>query len=237
MHHNSRRIGALRTYDPRTKLHILLMYLIMCLVSWKIFPVLICALMGGILIYITRENLHKVASNAIGLLILELVIGVIVIVAAPVRIGLYFTLKLYLYTIVSLLIVSGMKQAELLDGLAEGFGLRAKTARMLMLILDYLPKLYREKKRGRLAQRARGVDPESGNILDQFRKEILLTIPNLKYAFARSKSQYEAMNKKQYVSVIKRNSVVEMKLTWVDKVAACGFMFLMLSSIVLMLLV
>ena len=237
MHHNSRRIGVLRTYDPRTKLHILLMYLIACLVSWKLFPVLICALMGGILIYIMRENFQKVVSNAFGLLALELVVGLIVIIVAPVKIGLYFTLKLYMYTLVSLLIVSGMKQAEMLDGLAEGFGLRAKTARMLMLILDYLPKLYREKKRGRLAQRARGVDTESGNMLEQFRKELLLTIPDLKYAFARSRSQYEAMNKKQYVSVIKRNRVVEMKLTWVDKVAACGFMFLMLASIILMLLV
>ena len=74
-----------------------------------------------------------------------------------------------------------------------------------MLILDFIPKIYREKRRGRMAQRARGVDPFSGKIFEKLRKEMLLAIPDIKYAYARSKRQYEAMDKRQFISSVKRN--------------------------------
>jgi energy-coupling factor transporter transmembrane protein EcfT len=113
--------------------------------------------------------------------------------------------KLEMFTVVSLLIVTSMKQSDILYGLTQGFRLRGGTARMLMLILDFIPKIYREKKRGRMAQRARGVDPFSGKIFEKLRKEMLLAIPDIKYAYARSKRQYEAMDKRQFISSVKRN--------------------------------
>ena len=134
------------------------------------------------------------------------------------------------------MIMKSMKQGEILDGLSEGFGLRAKTAKTMMLILDFLPKVFREKKRGRKAQRARGVDPDSGNIIDKIRGNLLLAIPNIKYALTRSERQSEAMKKRQYLSVLRRNSIYDMKLNWVDKVITFIFMLIMVGGTVLMII-
>lgn len=231
-----RKIGDFKSYDPRTKLHILLMYLVLTLVSWNIWSLLVSFVMSLLIIYLLRDVAGSVISPAVGLLSLELLIGIICIIFLPTTTGLFITLKLLLYTIVSLMIMKSMKQGEILDGLAEGFGLRAKTAKIMMLILDFLPKVFREKKRGRKAQRARGVDPDSGNIIDRIRENLLLAIPNIKYALTRSERQAEAMKKRQYLSVLRRNSIYEMKLNWVDKVISFIFMMLMVGGIVLMII-
>jgi energy-coupling factor transporter transmembrane protein EcfT len=160
---------------------------------------------GAFLIFLCREDLQKVISNAKGQMIILLVIGIVCMIFLPIKIGFYIAVKLEMLTVVSLLIVTSMKQSDILYGLTQGFRLRGGTARMLMLILDFIPKIYREKKRGRMAQRARGVDPFSGKIFEKLRKEMLLAIPDIKYAYARSKRQYEAMDKRQFISSVKRN--------------------------------
>ena len=231
-----RRLGDFKSYDPRTKLHILLMYLVLTLASWNIWSLLVSFVMSLLIIYLLRDVAGSVISPAIGLLSIELVVGIICIIFLPTATGFFITFKLLLYTIVSLMIMKSMKQGEILDGLSEGFGLRAKTAKTMMLILDFLPKVYREKRRGRKAQRARGVDPDRGNIIDKIRENLLLAIPNIKYALTRTERQSEAMKKRQYLSVIRRNSIYEMKLNWVDKVISIIFMLLMVGGIMLMVI-
>ncbi|MBP3719045.1 MAG: hypothetical protein J6I58_05940 [Eubacterium sp.] len=205
MHNNSRRISRLKTYDPRIKLYILLIYLILTLATWDVIGMTLFVLTGAFLIFLCREELQKVISNAKGQMIILLVIGIVCMIFLPIKIGFYIAVKLEMFTVVSLLIVTSMKQSDILYGLTQGFRLRGGTARMLMLILDFIPKIYREKKRGRMAQRARGVNPFSGKIFEKLRKEMLLAIPDIKYAYARSKRQYEAMDKRQFISSVKRN--------------------------------
>ena len=205
MHNNSRRISRLKTYDPRIKLYILLIYLILTLATWDVIGMTLFVLTGAFLIFLCREELQKVISNAKGQMIILLLIGIVCMIFLPLKIGFYIAVKLEMLTVVSLLIVTSMKQSDILYGLTQGFRLRSGTARMLMLILDFIPKIYREKKRGRMAQRARGVDPFSGKIFEKLRKEMLLAIPDIKYAYARSKRQYEAMDKRQFISSVKRN--------------------------------
>ena len=231
-----RRLGIFKSYDPRTKLHILLMYLVLTLASWNIWSLLVSVVMSALLILLLWDGVQAVLGQAIELLSIELLIGIICIIFLPTATGLFITFKLLIFTIVYLLIMRSMKQGELLDGLAEGFGLRAKTAKTMMLMLDFLPKIYREKKRGRKAQRARGVDPDSGNIIDRFRENMLLAIPNIKYAYTRTLRQSESMKKRQYLSVIRRNSIYEMKLNWVDKVISLIFMAMIIGGIVLMIM-
>ena len=65
---------------------------------------------------------------------------------------------------------------------------------------------------------------------------MLLAIPNIKYAYTRTLRQSESMKKRQYLSVIRRNSIYEMKLNWVDKVISLIFMAMMIGGIVLMIM-
>ncbi|MCR5633397.1 MAG: energy-coupling factor transporter transmembrane protein EcfT [Eubacterium sp.] len=234
----NRRFSVLRSYDPRTKLHILLMYFVLTLAAWNAPAMVVSVLAAALIIYISRENLQTVISMSLVLLILNVILGVVCIIAMPIITGIYVTIKLLLFTFVYLLIMKGMKPGEMLDGLALGFGLRAKTAKVLMIILDFIPKVYREKKRGRKAQRARGISPDGGgsHFFSRIRQEALLAIPNIKYAYTRSKRQAEAMTRRQYHSTIRRSPVYELKLTAVDKIATIIFMLLMLATIILTLM-
>ncbi len=247
----NRRFSVLRSYDPRTKLHILLMYLVVTAVAWNAPAMALSVLIAALVIYMSRESLRPVVSMSLLLLLLDIIIGVVCMIAMPFKYGFYTTVKLLLLTFVYLLIMKSMKPGELLDGLALGFGLRAKTTKVLLIILDFIPKVYREKKRGRKAQKARGISPDGiysrrvfvriGNksfrqpdvrhVFSRIRQEALLAIPNVKYAFTRSKRQSEAMTRRQYLSTIRRNPVYELKLTAVDKVSTIIYMILMLVTI------
>jgi energy-coupling factor transporter transmembrane protein EcfT len=122
-----------------------------------------------------------------------------------------------------------------------------------MIVLDFIPKVYREKRRGRKAQRARGISPDGeysrtayiriGNfsfkqpdvrhVFSRIRQEALLAIPNIHYAVIRSKRQAEAMTRRQYHSTIRRSPVYELRLTAVDKVSTIIYWLLMLAGIIL----
>lgn len=226
----------MKTYDPRTKLHILLMFLIMTLIAWNPVSIISYTITAGLLIYLLWDGFHKIITEAIILLAVEVLAGLIFIIFTPTGFGLYLTYKLLLYTVISLMILNTMKQGEILDGVAYGFGVRTRTAKVILLILDYFPKVFREKRRSRQAQRAKGVDPDSGSIIDRLRKDMLLVIPNLKYAYSRSRKQYAAMNKKKYYSISRRNSIYEMKLTSVDKLITVAFLVLMELTIAVMII-
>ena len=227
----NRRFSVLRSYDPRTKLHILLMYLVVTAVAWNAPAMALSVLIAALVIYMSRESLRPVVSMSLLLLLLDIIIGVVSMIAMPFKYGFYTTVKLLLLTFVYLLI--------------------AKTTKVLLIILDFIPKVYREKKRGRKAQKARGISPDGvysrrvfvriGNksfrqpdvrhVFSRIRQEALLAIPNVKYAFTRSKRQSEAMTRRQYLSTIRRNPVYELKLTTVDKVSTIIYMILMLVTI------
>ncbi|SEQ12099.1 Energy-coupling factor transporter transmembrane protein EcfT [Lachnospiraceae bacterium NE2001] len=249
----NRRFSVLRTYDPRTKLHILLMYLVLTLATWNVPGMVVSILTAALVIFMTKESLQTVVSMSLVLLLIDIVIGVICVIAFPIVIGLYIALKLILFTYVYLLIMKSMKPGEMLDGLALGFGLRARTTKYVMIVLDFIPKVYREKRRGRKAQRARGISPDGeysrtayiriGNfsfkqpdvrhVFSRIRQEALLAIPNIHYAVIRSKRQAEAMTRRQYHSTIRRSPVYELRLTAVDKVSTIIYWLLMLAGIIL----
>jgi len=234
----NRKFSVFRSYDPRTKLHILLMYFVLTLVAWNAPAMIVSVLAAALIIYLSRDCLQTVVSMSLVLLILNLIIGIICMIIMPLKYGFYVAVKLLLSTYVYLLIMKDMRPGEILDGLAIGFGLRAKTARIIMIVLDFIPKVFREKKRGRKAQKARGISPDGAGryIFSRIRQEALLTIPNVKYAYTRSKRQLEAMTRRQYLSTIRRKPVYELRLTSVDKLTSIIFLIFMLGAIILMIM-
>lgn len=232
---NKRRLDDFRTYDPRTKLHILLAYFIMTLANWKLIPVLICVLAGALIMVTTRPNYRVMLTSLAWTVIIELIIGVLCIIFLPTLIGVYIMLKLITFSIVYFNVIRSIKQGELLDGLAYGFGLRTKTARRIMRLLDFQVRYEKENRRVRKAQRARGVDPYGGSILQRFRKKVLLTVPNVQNTIVKQRRQRDAIEMKLYTSLKKRSPVNELKITWIDKTAMIFMIIILLVSIELML--
>ncbi len=230
MYNNGRRIDILKSYDPRTKLHIALMLFVATAFSWKLIPVIISFMMGILIIILCRTGVKPLIKNSIALILLWLVLGIIFMIILPARIGLYIMLKLLMLTLVYIAIEKNIKQGEVIDGLALGFGLRARTTRFIFSVLDFPSKVMREKRRARKAQLARGVDP-GGTIFSRYYKEMLLAFPNISAAVARTRKQNESMDKRQYSSTRRRNVYVPLRLTMTDKVISVIFMIFMLAAL------
>ncbi|MCR5213471.1 MAG: energy-coupling factor transporter transmembrane protein EcfT [Eubacterium sp.] len=231
MYNNSRRIDILKSYDPRTKLHIALMFVVATLFSWKLIPVLVTIIMAFILILLCRTGIKALVSNCISVLLLSIILGIIFMIILPINIGLYIMLKLISLSLVYVALEKNIKQGEVIDGLALGFGLRAKTTRRLFSFLDFPSKVIREKRRARKAQIARGVDP-GGTLFSRFHKEMLLALPNLNAAMSRTRKQNRSMDKRQYSSTRRRNVFVPLRLQMTDKVISIIFMIFMLASLI-----
>ena len=140
-------------------------------------------------------------------------------------------MKLVMITIVFNSVIRCIKQYELPDALYAGFKLRTDTVKNVFLILQFYPSLEKQKKRVRNALKARGVDPDDGNMLTRFRTEIALAIPNNKSTYTESKRKAVAMNVRDYTSVKRRRRVSEMKLSFVDELALIIEVVILLAAV------
>ena len=230
-----RRLGNLASYDPRTKLYLFVLLTLIMAVGWKWQVLIIGIAMALVIVAITEVDLYKALMLSIRAFVISLIISIIVAIFVSIKIGAFLLIKLLLLTLIAGFISQTMKQSDVLDGLAKGFGLNAQTAKRLSAVLTFVPHLEREKKRVKMAQRARGVDPDGGSFMSKLRKDIMLAIPNYKCTIIKSGRQMTAMEMRQYTSVKRRKCVHELKFTWVDEVILLIFIIALAGSILLML--
>ena len=236
MYNNNRNIGQLKTYDPRKKLYILLIYILIVLVSWKLPVFLISLLVAVIILLLCRVRPMSILVQSGEFIAVLLLMGLLLTLFTNVKAGVYFVVKTLMITFVYLAIMKNMKQIEVLDGLSLGFKMKAAAARRLSLIMDFIPMVEREKRRVRKAQMARGVESRSGNIFHRFRRELMLFVPNYRNTYIKIKRQKDVMNMRQFTSVKRRTRVHELSMTWIDEVVVIFFMIIFLLCILLMII-
>ena len=229
MYNNNRKLGSLKTYDPRVKLYIMCMYLIMCIVSWKVIPVTITCLSGIIIVLLSGQKLKYLWDISVSAILIELLIALILLFVLKPLMVLFLILKVIMLTCVYNSVIRCFKQVELLDGLTTGFELGAAMSKRIYTILQFYPRLERQKKRVRNALKARGVDPDGGNILVRFKTELMLSIPNNRNTFVESINRETAMGMRDYTSTKRRKRVYEIKMNLVDEVALIiGIIFVLI---------
>ena len=236
MHNNSRRIGQLKTYDSRTKLYMLTGYFVMTLVSWKVIPILICFVAMVLILFISNVGFNKIALCSLSAIALELVIGLVFELTVSVKLGLYLTFKMLTMTLVFNTIVNNMDQAGILDALGRGFGLSASMSRKLCVCLGFFPRLYKERTRAVKAQKARGITNKGVGFRTLVHRQVILTVPNIKSAYVRSKRQSAAMLTRGYTSVKRRTSISTLAYTWVDDLVLLVMVIMILASILFMII-
>ena len=232
----NRKLASLKTYDPRTKMYLLLLLTAIMAVGWKWQVLVIGIAMAFVLIAIMDVDIIVVLRSYLNVVAVSLIISLIVLLLTNAKIGAFTAVKLLLLVTVGGGISKTMKQAEVLDGLSKGFGLSAGASKRISAILTFLPHVGREKARVRMAQRARGVNPNAGNIISKFRKDLILAIPNYKCTYIKTKRQLVAMEMHQYTSTKRRSRVHALKFTWVDELMLIIYVIMLLVSILLMIL-
>ncbi|HBZ02396.1 MAG TPA: hypothetical protein DEO83_01100 [Lachnospiraceae bacterium] len=229
MYNNNRKLGSLRTYDPRVKLYILCIYFIMCIISWKIIPVCITLAAGLIIVFLTGHKLRYLWDLSNVAILIELLIGLFLIFFLKPQIIVMLVLRVMIFTFVYNSVIRCFKQVELLDGLTSGFGLGAGMSRKVYSIMQFYPRLEKQKKRVRNALLARGVNPDEGGILTRFITDITLSIPNYQNTYDESVNREITMEMRDYTSSKRRKRVYEMKMSIVDEIVLIVGIILILA--------
>ena len=93
-------------------------------------------------------------------------------------------------------------------------------AMMMTIAIRFIPTLSEETDKIIKAQKARGADFESGNILKRTRAMVPILVPLFISAFKRADDLAIAMDSRCYNSGKKRTRMKQMKVTWIDAAAA-----------------
>ena len=230
-----RKLGSLKSYDPRTKLYLIVLLTAIMAVGWKWQVMVIGVAMAFVLIAIIEVDITAILRSYLNIVATAILVSAIVSFTVSIKIGAFTAIKLLLLIIVAGGISKTMKQAEVLDALSQGFGFGAGASKRLSAILTFLPHVGREKARVRMAQRARGVNPYEGNIISRFRKDLMLAIPNYKCTYIKTKRQLVAMEMHQYTSTKRRSRVQSLKFMWVDELMLILYIIMLLVSVLLMI--
>ncbi|MBO4864129.1 MAG: hypothetical protein J5517_07175 [Eubacterium sp.] len=237
MYNNGRKQSLIRGLDPRIKLYMICIYILMSLVTWKLIPVLIVFFAGLVLTWLCGHRIKYLWDISASAVCIELLIGLLFMFWLKPIYVLYIIMKLVSITFVFNAVIRCFKQHELLDGLISGFKLRTDTAKRVFLILQFYPSLEKQKKRVRNALKARGVDPDQGNMLTRFRTELVLSVPNYKSTYVESKRKSVAMNVRDFTSVRRRRRVTEMKLNFVDELFLIAEVVILLVAVYIQLFI
>lgn len=230
-----RKLGSLKSYDPRTKLYLIVLLTAIMAVGWKWQVMVIGVAMAFVLIASIEVDITAILRSYLNIVAAAILVSAIVSFTVSIKIGAFTAIKLLLLIIVAGGISKTMKQAEVLDALSQGFGFGAGASKRLSAILTFLPHVGREKARVRMAQRARGVNPYEGNIISRFRKDLMLAIPNYKCTYIKTKRQLVAMEMHQYTSTKRRSRVQSLKFMWVDELMLILYIIMLLVSVLLMI--
>jgi energy-coupling factor transport system permease protein len=106
-------------------------------------------------------------------------------------------------------------------------------ALIMSIALRFIPTLMDETNRIISAQKARGADFETGNLIKRVKAMIPILIPLLISAFRRAEELGDAMDARCYSNSKNRTKYKKLKLTWRDAVAAI-FAAALIAGVVLL---
>ena len=143
------------------------------------------------------------------------------------RTAIYMALRLMLLVIASQLLTLTTSSLSLTDGLERLMKPLAKLhfpaheiAMMMSIALRFIPTLMEETDKIMNAQKARGADFESGNLINRAKAMVPLLVPLFVSAFRRANDLAMAMEARCYRGGDHRTRLRELKYTRLDVIAA-----------------
>ena len=230
--------------DPRLKLLMLIAYIVALFVAKTFYGLALCALFAVFAVFISKVPFGAVLRSVKGVIFLlaftavlnvffhggENVLvqwGVIRICLEGVLFAVFLMIRLAFLVIGSALLTLTTTPVSLTDGIESllkpltwvKFPVHA-LALIMSIALRFIPTLIDETNRIISAQKARGADFESGNIVKRVRAIIPILIPLLISAFRRADELGDAMDARCYTNSPHRTKYKKLTFTWRDLVAA-----------------
>ncbi len=247
--------------DPRTKLILTVIYLVVIFVVCKNFWSLGLMTFFGILSYLLSKISVKVILKSLKPLlpiillttILQLYYvrngnvifekGFITLYDKGVYMAVFIALRIFSLLVVSSLLTYTTAPTDLTDGIEKlmsplkVFKIDVHTFAMMMTIaLRFIPTLVDEIDKIMLAQKSRGADFENGNLLKRIKALFPIFIPLFISAFKRAFELADAMSCRCYTGGAGRTRLRQMKFTWRDVVCSVVTVIIIGCSVALTIL-
>lgn len=201
--------SILHRLDPRTKMVITIAYIVM---TFFCNSILTCALSFAVLcllVFLSKVPLKYMVKGLRAIFIIVLITDLINIFFVPNGLWKAFIVTLRMVEIVfaSNLLALTTKPKVLAEGIEKGLGWMKALhvpvhdfATMICIAFRFLPILTQEADRVMEAQKARGADFESGNLIQRAKALMPILIPLFASAFRRADELSQAMDSRLYGS-------------------------------------
>ena len=230
--------------DPRTKLLALIAFIVAIFVAQTFYGMILCAVVLFAAVIAARVPLGSVLRSVKGLIFIMVFtsvlnlffhggehvlveLGIASITRESVVFTIFLLLRLFLLVMASAVLTLTTTPVGLTDGI-ESLLTPLKwvkfTVHVLALImsiaLNFIPTLIDETNRIISAQKARGADFESGNIIKRIKAIVPILIPLIISAFRRAEELGDAMDARCYTGSQNRTRYKKLRFGWRDLVGA-----------------
>lgn len=229
--------------DPRLKLILLIAYIVALFIAKTFYGLAICALFVVLATVISNVPFGSVLRSVKGILFLLIFTallnlffhggdtllvqwGIIHIYLEGVLFAVFLMFRLIFLVLGSALLTLTTTPVSLTDGIESlltplkfiKFPVHA-LALIMSIALRFIPTLMDETNRIISAQKARGADFETGNIIKRVKAIIPILIPLLISAFRRADELGDAMDARCYTNSPHRTKYKKLRFGWRDAVA------------------
>lgn len=154
--------------------------------------------------------------------------------------SIFISIRLLFIIVSTSLLTYTTSPTELTDGLEKLFSPLKKIgfpsseiAMIISIALRFIPTLFEESQKIKLAQMSRGADFESGNFINRAKNMIPLFVPLFLNSFNRASDLAIAMESRLYRTGINRTRLNELKIKNSDKIVFVFSIFLFLIIIII----
>ena len=231
--------------DPRTKLLFLIAYIVAIFIADTFYGMILCALVLAVTVIAARVPFGSVLRSVKGILFILIITSllnlffhggehlltpenwVIKIYREAIVYTVFLLLRLFLLVMASAVLTLTTTPVRLTDGIESlltplkwiKFPVH-ELALIMSIALRFIPTLIDETNRIIAAQKARGADFESGNIIKRIKAVVHILIPLLISAFRRAEELGDAMDARCYSGSKNRTKYKKLTFGWRDLVAA-----------------
>lgn len=242
--------------DPRTKIIISILFIASLFIINKFVGyILVVAFLGAVIINakVPLKFIFKGLKPILFLIIITAALNIFMVKGTEdtllfqlgflkvylegLRIAAFMALRLMFLIIGTSLLTLTTSPIELTDGIERllrpiGKELAHELAMMMTIALRFIPTLTEETDKIMKAQKARGADFETGNIVQKAKSLIPLLVPLFISSFRRADELAMAMEARCYRGGAGRTRMKELKFQFIDLIAFLIFMVLFIGSFV-----
>ncbi len=227
--------------DPRIKILLLIAYVVFVFVAKSFYGLALLAIFLLLAIIFSKVPFGSMLSSIKGVLfiiILTVILNIFfyvgetktvlfwIITKEALLFSAFMAIRLITLVMASVLLTYTTTPVALTDGIESllsplkiiKFPVH-EIALVMSIALRFIPILMDEADRIVMAQKARGADFESGNLIKRTKAMIPVLIPLLISAFRRAEELGDAMDSRCYSSGVKRTKYKKLKLSYRDLIA------------------